>query len=250
MYVFHHHGSAHLLLYLADDPGDRREHEIILPIALTRAAGPDLNEQGDVWAPSPNSEPELPTRDQPRANHQPLLGNPSTHPRFGKDRCDQGRMAGRLHHSGGSSGTARQPTHTRHHDARAARRYRTPRDLPLEPHRTRPHRPSQPRSRGQARHPRLIRCGRRSAEQPSRLRQQHKAGGQTADAPHGEPARYGPPTRATWSRVADDRSRHSRLNGRANGGRRGCVAARSRRRLDDPQQDRDAGIGDHVPTLA
>lgn len=45
-----HHDSRHLLPYLADDPADRREHAIILPTALMRAAGLDLNEQGDVWA--------------------------------------------------------------------------------------------------------------------------------------------------------------------------------------------------------
>ncbi|MET8089262.1 thiopeptide-type bacteriocin biosynthesis protein [Micromonospora sp. NPDC005220] len=45
-----HHDSSHLLDYLSDDPDDRREHALILCTALMRAAGLDINEQGDVWA--------------------------------------------------------------------------------------------------------------------------------------------------------------------------------------------------------
>ncbi|MEU8082568.1 thiopeptide-type bacteriocin biosynthesis protein [Micromonospora sp. NPDC049101] len=45
-----HQDSRHLLDYLGDDPDDRREHALILCTALMRAAGLDINEQGDVWA--------------------------------------------------------------------------------------------------------------------------------------------------------------------------------------------------------
>ncbi|MEU7800667.1 thiopeptide-type bacteriocin biosynthesis protein [Micromonospora arborensis] len=45
-----HHDSHHLLDYLSDNPDDRREHALILCTALMRAAGLDINEQGDVWA--------------------------------------------------------------------------------------------------------------------------------------------------------------------------------------------------------
>ncbi|KOX06671.1 bacteriocin biosynthesis protein [Micromonospora sp. NRRL B-16802] len=45
-----HHDSRHLLNYLSDNPDDRREHALILCTALMRAAGLDINEQGDVWA--------------------------------------------------------------------------------------------------------------------------------------------------------------------------------------------------------
>ncbi|WP_328375747.1 thiopeptide-type bacteriocin biosynthesis protein [Micromonospora zamorensis] len=45
-----HHDSRHLLDYLSDNPDDRREHALILCTALMRAAGLDINEQGDVWA--------------------------------------------------------------------------------------------------------------------------------------------------------------------------------------------------------
>ncbi|MCD0447655.1 thiopeptide-type bacteriocin biosynthesis protein [Actinocorallia sp. API 0066] len=45
-----HHDSHHLLTYLADNPNDRQERSLILCTALMRAAGLDLNEQGDVWA--------------------------------------------------------------------------------------------------------------------------------------------------------------------------------------------------------
>ncbi|MEV4824567.1 thiopeptide-type bacteriocin biosynthesis protein [Micromonospora sp. NPDC049274] len=45
-----HHDSRHLLEYLSDNPDDRREHALVLCTALMRAAGLDINEQGDVWA--------------------------------------------------------------------------------------------------------------------------------------------------------------------------------------------------------
>ncbi|WP_410814897.1 thiopeptide-type bacteriocin biosynthesis protein [Micromonospora sp. 067-2] len=45
-----HHDSRHLLVYLHQHPTTRREHSLILCTALMRAAGMDLNEQGDVWA--------------------------------------------------------------------------------------------------------------------------------------------------------------------------------------------------------
>ncbi|WP_018503841.1 thiopeptide-type bacteriocin biosynthesis protein [Parafrankia discariae] len=45
-----HHDSRHLLAYLHGDPVDRREHSLVLCTALMRAAGLDINEQGDVWA--------------------------------------------------------------------------------------------------------------------------------------------------------------------------------------------------------
>ena len=45
-----HHDSRHLLTYLRRDPTDRRERSLLLCTALMRAAGLDLNEQGDVWA--------------------------------------------------------------------------------------------------------------------------------------------------------------------------------------------------------
>ncbi|NGM15029.1 thiopeptide-type bacteriocin biosynthesis protein [Verrucosispora sioxanthis] len=45
-----HHDSRHLLTYLHDQPTDRRERSLVLCTALMRAAGLDLNEQGDVWA--------------------------------------------------------------------------------------------------------------------------------------------------------------------------------------------------------
>ncbi|WP_433494907.1 thiopeptide-type bacteriocin biosynthesis protein [Micromonospora sp. CA-248089] len=45
-----HHDSRHLLTYLHQHPTTRREHSLILCSALMRAAGLDLNEQGDVWA--------------------------------------------------------------------------------------------------------------------------------------------------------------------------------------------------------
>ncbi|MEU5553379.1 thiopeptide-type bacteriocin biosynthesis protein [Micromonospora sp. NPDC047793] len=45
-----HHDSHHLLTYLHGHPTDRRERSLILCTALMRAAGLDLNEQGDVWA--------------------------------------------------------------------------------------------------------------------------------------------------------------------------------------------------------
>jgi thiopeptide-type bacteriocin biosynthesis protein len=45
-----HADSHHLLTFLASTPTDRREHSLILCTALMRAAGLDVNEQGDVWA--------------------------------------------------------------------------------------------------------------------------------------------------------------------------------------------------------
>ncbi|MEU8023665.1 thiopeptide-type bacteriocin biosynthesis protein [Micromonospora haikouensis] len=44
-----HHDSHHLLTYLHTPPVDRRERSLTLCTALMRAAGLDLNEQGDVW---------------------------------------------------------------------------------------------------------------------------------------------------------------------------------------------------------
>jgi thiopeptide-type bacteriocin biosynthesis protein len=45
-----HHDSRDLLTYLHHEPADRRERSLVLCTALMRAAGLDLNEQGDVWA--------------------------------------------------------------------------------------------------------------------------------------------------------------------------------------------------------
>ncbi|WP_322747934.1 MULTISPECIES: thiopeptide-type bacteriocin biosynthesis protein [unclassified Frankia] len=45
-----HRDSRHLLTFLHNGPADRREHSLVLCTALMRAAGLDLNEQGDVWA--------------------------------------------------------------------------------------------------------------------------------------------------------------------------------------------------------
>jgi thiopeptide-type bacteriocin biosynthesis protein len=44
-----HADSRHLLPFLTD-PADRRERSLVLCTALMRAAGLDVNEQGDVWA--------------------------------------------------------------------------------------------------------------------------------------------------------------------------------------------------------
>ncbi|WP_375335394.1 thiopeptide-type bacteriocin biosynthesis protein [Micromonospora sp. CP22] len=49
-HMLFHHDSRHLLTYLHDQPTDGRERSLILCTALMRAAGLDLNEQGDVWA--------------------------------------------------------------------------------------------------------------------------------------------------------------------------------------------------------
>ncbi|MET7752682.1 thiopeptide-type bacteriocin biosynthesis protein [Micromonospora sp. NPDC005367] len=49
-HVLFHHDSRHLLTYLHQHPTNRREYSLILCTALMRAAGLDLNEQGDVWA--------------------------------------------------------------------------------------------------------------------------------------------------------------------------------------------------------
>ncbi len=45
-----HHDSRHILSYLHSNPTDRQERSLVLCAALMRAAGLDLNEQGDVWA--------------------------------------------------------------------------------------------------------------------------------------------------------------------------------------------------------
>jgi thiopeptide-type bacteriocin biosynthesis protein len=45
-----HHDSSHLLSFLRAGAPDRRERSLILCTALMRAAGLDINEQGDVWA--------------------------------------------------------------------------------------------------------------------------------------------------------------------------------------------------------
>lgn len=45
-----HQDSRHLLDYLHNHPNDRREQSLILCTTLMRAAGLDLDEQGDVWA--------------------------------------------------------------------------------------------------------------------------------------------------------------------------------------------------------
>jgi thiopeptide-type bacteriocin biosynthesis protein len=45
-----HADSHHLLSALSDGPADRRERSLVLCTALMRAAGLDINEQGDVWA--------------------------------------------------------------------------------------------------------------------------------------------------------------------------------------------------------
>ena len=45
-----HHDSRHLLPFLRAGATERRERSLILCSALMRAAGLDINEQGDVWA--------------------------------------------------------------------------------------------------------------------------------------------------------------------------------------------------------
>ncbi|MCK9922609.1 thiopeptide-type bacteriocin biosynthesis protein [Frankia sp. AgPm24] len=45
-----HADSRHLLATLGDEHTDRRERSLLLCTALMRAAGLDINEQGDVWA--------------------------------------------------------------------------------------------------------------------------------------------------------------------------------------------------------
>lgn len=45
-----HADSRYLLGYLSSGPIDRKERSLVLCTALMRAAGLDLNEQGDVWA--------------------------------------------------------------------------------------------------------------------------------------------------------------------------------------------------------
>lgn len=45
-----HHDSSHLLSFLRAGAADRRERSLILCTTLMRAAGLDINEQGDVWA--------------------------------------------------------------------------------------------------------------------------------------------------------------------------------------------------------
>ncbi|WP_435125374.1 thiopeptide-type bacteriocin biosynthesis protein [Micromonospora tulbaghiae] len=45
-----HHDSRNLITYLHQHPTTRREHSLILCTSLMRAAGLDLNEQGDVWS--------------------------------------------------------------------------------------------------------------------------------------------------------------------------------------------------------
>ncbi|MCI2424060.1 thiopeptide-type bacteriocin biosynthesis protein [Saccharopolyspora sp. K220] len=45
-----HHDSRHLLPFLLKDAADRRERSLILCTTLMKAAGLDINEQGDVWA--------------------------------------------------------------------------------------------------------------------------------------------------------------------------------------------------------
>lgn len=54
-----HHDSRHLLTYLQSTPADRPERSLILCTALMRAAGLDLNEQGDVWARAAQSRAHL-----------------------------------------------------------------------------------------------------------------------------------------------------------------------------------------------
>ncbi|WP_341716566.1 thiopeptide-type bacteriocin biosynthesis protein [Micromonospora sp. FIMYZ51] len=57
-----HHDSRHILDYLHHHPTDRREHSLILCTTLMRAAGLDLNEQGDVWARIATRRSEHPNR--------------------------------------------------------------------------------------------------------------------------------------------------------------------------------------------
>lgn len=67
-----HHDSRHLLPYLSQNPTDRRERSLILCTALMRAAGLDLNEQGDVWARVLEHRAEAP--DQPTARDAATWG--------------------------------------------------------------------------------------------------------------------------------------------------------------------------------
>ena len=57
-----HQDSRSLLPYLASDPADRRERSLVLFTALMRAAGLDINEQGDVWAQVADYRPTASTR--------------------------------------------------------------------------------------------------------------------------------------------------------------------------------------------
>ncbi|GAA4236594.1 hypothetical protein GCM10022254_46630 [Actinomadura meridiana] len=76
--------SRHLLKFLAA-PADRRERSLVLSAALMRAAGLDINEQGDVWArlaeqraPFLNTLPDDTTwRSFTRDIHSLITGTPS-----------------------------------------------------------------------------------------------------------------------------------------------------------------------------
>ncbi|HEX8866469.1 MAG TPA: thiopeptide-type bacteriocin biosynthesis protein [Lentzea sp.] len=57
-----HQDSRFLLPYLATDPADRRERSLLLLTGLMRAAGLDINEQGDVWAQVADYRPAALTR--------------------------------------------------------------------------------------------------------------------------------------------------------------------------------------------
>lgn len=57
-----HGDSRNLLTYLGQDPDDRPERSLVLFTALMRAAGLELNEQGDVWAKVAEQRTELPAQ--------------------------------------------------------------------------------------------------------------------------------------------------------------------------------------------
>ncbi|GIF98790.1 thiopeptide-type bacteriocin biosynthesis protein [Catellatospora citrea] len=78
--------TRYLITYLQQTPADRRERSLLLCTALMRAAGLDLNEQGDVWATVAQrraGHPNQPPTPQParwaaftNCVHQLLLGTP------------------------------------------------------------------------------------------------------------------------------------------------------------------------------
>ncbi|WP_454852263.1 thiopeptide-type bacteriocin biosynthesis protein [Promicromonospora soli] len=57
-----HGDSRNLLTYLGDDPADRPERSVVLFTALMRAAGLELNEQGDVWVKVAEQRTERPAQ--------------------------------------------------------------------------------------------------------------------------------------------------------------------------------------------
>ncbi|WP_285497991.1 thiopeptide-type bacteriocin biosynthesis protein [Actinomadura sp. NBRC 104425] len=68
-----HADSRHLLSFLSGTPTDRRERSLILCTAFMRAAGLELEEQGDVWARI--AERRAPLRGEPPATWASFTGD-------------------------------------------------------------------------------------------------------------------------------------------------------------------------------